>query len=122
MYSERLLLRVSAAEAGWDSVEPPTITGASGVVHRFAFLASRGSLKIGFDVYDEIDEIRVIQSYLKKLDTGASVALVCQRVHSERASKLAAEYGMAILEPDRAESYLASCCAILEGRVFRSEA
>ena len=50
MYSERLSLRISAERAGWDTVEPPTLAGASGVVQKFAFLAMKGPARVAFDI------------------------------------------------------------------------
>lgn len=109
MYFERLTLEVSATRAGWETIEPSTLRGASGVVHRFTFLASDGSARCGFDVYDEVDVIQVLRGYIKKLDTGTSVALVCLHgTPTQGAMTLAQQYGMRILGSGDIERFFSS--------------
>ena len=121
MYSERLSLRISAERAGWDTVEPPTLAGASGVVQKFAFLAMKGPAKVAFDIYeDNVDGVDVVRSYIKKVDTGATVVVISSSGgRSEVASRLAESYGMPILSPDEAQSYLSTRIIQLEERGSR---
>ena len=121
MYSEKLSLRVSAERAGWETVEPPTLAGASGVVQRFAFLAVKGPAKVAFDICEkDVDGIDVVRSYIKKVDTGATVVVISSGGRrSEIASRLAADYGMPILSPDEVGSYLSTRIIQLEERGLR---
>ena len=106
MFYERLSLEVGAEKAGWNVIESAAMRGASGVVHKFTFLASDGSSTCGFDAYDSITELHVLRSYIKKVDTGISVALVCLRgTSTEKARSLAEEYGMKILNEQDVESF-----------------
>jgi len=77
MELERLMLRVAATRAGLRVVEPPILTGRSGVPHRFSFLATDGSQSFAFDFYSTVGEVDLLASYVKMMDTGAFVQIVC---------------------------------------------
>ena len=107
MYYERLSLEVIAAKSHWQVVSPPTLTGRSGVTHRFDFVAMDGKDKLVFDICERLSETDVIKTFIKKLDTGASAYIVClTEKMTEGAGKLAEEYGMKILHSDNIESAL----------------
>jgi hypothetical protein len=101
MALEKLALGVAADRAGLKSVVPATMKGASGTDHRFGFLATDGSTSFAFDIYDEVGEVEVLRSFLKKFDTGAVSQIVCLRgAPSSGAERLAEEYGIRILSPE----------------------
>lgn len=98
MYTERLLLEVEASRLGWNVVKPPVVTGRSGVVHSFSFLATSGKMRYGFDVYDEVTEIQVINSFIKGFDTDVSVQIISSEGRAtQSAKKLATEYRIKVL-------------------------
>jgi hypothetical protein len=100
MYYELLALEVNATIAGLDIHKPPFIQGKSGVLHRFNFLASEGNRNYGFDICSEADEVAILRSFAKKLDTGAETFIVCLSGRaSPDAGGLAASYGIEILTP-----------------------
>jgi len=105
LYTERLSLEVFAAKSHWQVVNPPTLTGRSGITHRFDFVALDGKNSLVFDISEQLSETDVIKTYIKKLDTGASAYIVCLTGKiTERADKLAAEYGLKVLHSDNMES------------------
>ena len=105
MYYERLSLEVMATKLHWQIVSPPTLTGRSGITHRFDFLAMDGENQLAFDICEQLSETDVIKTYTKKLDTGASTYIVCPTEKiSEGAGKLIAEYGLKVLRSDNIES------------------
>ena len=53
-----------------------------------------------FDIYDEVTEIEVLKSYIKKIDTGYAVSLVSGGRVGPLGSSLAKEYGMAVVAPN----------------------
>lgn len=100
MYYEKLALEVGATVAGFEVMKPPTLMGASGVMHRFSFAAAEGDTVYGFDIYDDVGEIDIIKSYIKKMDTGARVFVVCLRGRpGPQAVELARNYDLEILGP-----------------------
>ncbi|HME18911.1 MAG TPA: hypothetical protein VKF15_04160 [Nitrososphaerales archaeon] len=98
---ERLELRVAAAKARLHVVDPPLLTGRSGVTHRFSFLASDESGSFGFDFYDTVGEIELLKSAIKKFDTGALIQVVCLKgVPTPEADLLAKDLEIRILSPE----------------------
>lgn len=64
-----------------------------------------GQESLAFDIFERLGETDVIRTYIKKLDTGASVYIVClNEKMTVGASKLASEYGLKVLPPDAIES------------------
>jgi len=120
LYAERLTLEVEAARLGWTVVKPPRVRGTSGVEHSFSFLATSGSIRYAFDVYDEVTEVEVLKSYSRKFDTGAIVNLVSSRgTISPEAQNLAKEYGMKILRSDEIAPFFRS--ALISNNAEQSE-
>jgi hypothetical protein len=100
MYYEQLALEVGATVAGFHVAKPPILAGDSGVEHRFSFLAFDGERPYAFDVYDEVGQIELIRTYVKKMDTGANTVIVCLRgMPRDEAKELASFYGLAVLGP-----------------------
>jgi hypothetical protein len=77
MELERLMVKVAATRAGLQIVEPPTLVGRSGATHTFSFLATDGLRSFAFDFYDRVGEIDLLSSYVKMMDTGVVVHIVC---------------------------------------------
>jgi len=100
MYYERLALEVGATVAGLEVVKPPRITGESGIEHKFFFVAKNDSVTYAFDVYTDVNEAEILRTYVKKMDTGANVYVVCLsgRPRAE-AKELARNYGIDVLNP-----------------------
>ena len=97
MSVEKLLLEVGSKKAGLDVIKPPALRGASGVEHKFSFLC-RGSSKVAVDIYEDITEIEVIKTFVKRVDTGAQAHLVWTGERCTASARdLAAEYGMQIM-------------------------
>lgn len=106
MYTERLLLQVEASRVGWNVITPPVVKGASGASHPFSFLASSGNLRYGFDIYEKVSEVEVLKSYIKELDTKASVQIVTPgNAVSEGARRLARDYGIKVLAENEVHSF-----------------
>jgi hypothetical protein len=105
LYYEKLSLEIIAAKSHWQIVTPPTLTGCSGVTHRFDFVATDGQRTLVFDVCERLSETDVIKTYVKKIDTGASAYIFCpdEKV-AEGAGRLASEYGLEVLRFDDIES------------------
>ena len=90
-----------ATKFNWLTKSPPTLTGNTGITHRFDFVALEGEKHITFDIYEQLGEIEVLRTFIKKLDTGASTYIVCLSDNiTEQARKLAANYGLKILQGD----------------------
>ncbi|HYC12404.1 MAG TPA: hypothetical protein VEC02_07100 [Nitrososphaerales archaeon] len=79
MELERLMVKVAATRAGLQVVEPPTLVGRSGATHTFSFLATDGFQSFAFDFYDRVGEVDLLSSYVKMMDTGVPVHIVCFR-------------------------------------------
>ena len=102
MYYEKLALEVGATVAGFSVVKPAVIRGASGVEHRFTFVAADGSQFYAFDVCREAGEIEVLRAYVKKMDTGARTFLICLSGRAVgEAKEMARDYGIEILNPSQ---------------------
>lgn len=100
LYYEKLALEVGATVAGFDVVKPAVLTGASGVVHSFTFVAAEGSTTYAFDVYREVGEVEMIRTYIKKMDTGARTLVVCLSGKPKaEALRMADCYGIELLGP-----------------------
>ena len=77
MELERLMVKVAATKAGLQVIEPPILTGRSGATHTFSFLATDGFQSFAFDFYDKVGEVDLLSSYVKMMDTGVLVHIVC---------------------------------------------
>lgn len=100
MYFEGLAVEIYATMGGLEAVKPPRIRGASGVEHRFSFLASHEGRSFGFEIAPEVGEIEVLKVYAKQLDTGVKAYLVCLKGKpTPSGAELANEYGIRILSP-----------------------
>jgi hypothetical protein len=77
MELERLMVRVAATKAGLQVIDPPVMTGRSGSTHKFSFLATDGFRTYAFDFYDRVGEVDLLASYVKMMDTGVLVHIVC---------------------------------------------
>jgi hypothetical protein len=98
MFTEKLGLEIQAANRGLAPVKPAATRGASGIVHSFSFVAQGGGVTYCFDIYDDVTEVEVLKTYIKKVDTGYAVNLVSTTGRVSRLGiVLAREYGMAIL-------------------------
>lgn len=98
-----------AQKSGLRIVRPPSLEGRSGVSHRFSLLTRKGSEEVAFDLYDRVDDVELLRSYLKGYDTGAVVRVVStESPPTEKAISLAKELRVGILTADSAESLLGS--------------
>jgi len=100
MELERLMVKVAATKAGLQVVEPPTLTGRSGATHMFSFLATDGFQSFAFDFYDRVREVDLLSSYVKMMDTGVLIHIVC--FHGDPSIEAvggAKDYGIKILRP-----------------------
>lgn len=94
-----------AAKAHWQIVSPPTLTGRSGVTHRFDFVATAGQERLVFDIFERLSETDVIKTYVKKLDTGASAYIIYNaKSMTEGTGRLVSEYDLKVLHSDNIES------------------
>ena len=100
MFYERLALEVNARVAGLEVIKPAVVRGVSEVGHRFTFLAADGAKMLGFDIFQEVTEIEVLRSFVKTIDTGATVFLICLSGRPKpAAAAMAKGYGIEILTP-----------------------
>ena len=100
MYYEELALEVGARIAGLKVLKPPVLRGKSGVEHRFSFLAADDNTSFGFDVWQNVNEIEVLRTFIKKLDTGVQALIVSLSGRpSPEGKKLVASYGIEVLSP-----------------------
>ena len=100
MYYERLALEVGANVAGFEVLKPPRMRGASGVEHSFTFVAVDGEDTYAFDVCNEVGEVEMIRTYVKKMDTGAKTFVICLSGRPKpEAQELANCYGIEVLGP-----------------------
>jgi hypothetical protein len=108
MFTEKLSLEVEARRSGLEVVVPPVAIGKSGVEHSFSFMASSGALRYAFDIREKVNEMDVIGTYVKKLDTGVVANMVCTSgMTGETAKKLAGEYGMSVLKESELANFFA---------------
>ena len=106
MNFESLALEIHATKAGFEVIKPPRCRGTSGVDHRFSFVASDGKHVYAFDLCQDVGEVEVIRAFLKKIDTGTNVSLVCLRGRpSEEGLNLAKSYDLRILTPADIEPF-----------------
>ncbi len=112
MYYEKLALEVGATVAGFDVVKPPRLTGASGVEHKFTFVATDGSQKFAFDVYPEVGQVEILRAYVKKMDTEARMFVVCLsgRPNAE-AREMSRCYDIDIIGPKEVGDFFSSLIA-----------
>ncbi len=116
MYYEKLALEVGATVAGYEVVKPPVVKGTSGVDHRFTFIAKEGSKVVSFDVYQEVGEVEILRTYLKKMDTGAEAYVVClSGTPKGKAKELSDCYGIQILGPREVGEFFTTRIAELIG-------
>ena len=100
MYYEKLALEVGATVAGYEVAKPPFIRGASGIDQKFTFVATEGDKNLAFDIYNDVGEVEILRTYVKKMDTGAEAFVVClSGKPKERAKELSENYGIKILGP-----------------------
>ena len=100
MYYEKLALEVGATVAGFDVVKPAVVRGASGVEHRFTFVAADGPEVYAFDVCSQVGQGEILRTYVKKMDTGARTFVVCLSGRPDaQAKELARIYGIDVLSP-----------------------
>jgi hypothetical protein len=100
VYYEELALEVNATIAGLEVTKPPVLRGKSGIEHRFAFLATDGRARYGFDVCPQVGEVEILRAFVKKMDTAVEAFVVCLSGRPEAESKeLAAKYGIKVLTP-----------------------
>ena len=91
---------------GMKAHAPAAIVGRSGVKHEFAFalVPDSGKAKIVVDTelsVKDVDEMKVLKFYVKVFDVGPEKAVLCVSPKlGERASTLAKEYGITVLEDD----------------------
>ena len=118
MYYEKLALEVGATVAGYEVVRPPVITGASGTEHKFTLVAAEGQKMLAFDIYQDVGEVEILRSYIKKMDTGADVFIIClSGKPRDRASDLSANYGVRVLGPREIGDFFTSRITKLVGAV-----
>jgi hypothetical protein len=109
--SEKRDLEIVAAKSHWQEVNPPVLTGASGIPHRFNFVFKDGPDSLVFDIFDsdqknrDLNGIDVMNTYIKTHDIGASAFIICPpEKTTEEARRFAAEYrphGIEIIPHDR---------------------
>ncbi len=112
MYYEKLALEVGATVAGFEVVKPPLIAGASGVEHRFTFVAADGDQKYAFDVYPEVGQVEILRAYVKKMDTEAKLFVVCLSGRpSPEAREMSDCYGVDIIGPKEVGDFFSGLIA-----------
>jgi hypothetical protein len=85
---------------------PASIVGKSGVKHEFAFALMPDATKAKVVVDTElsvkdVDEMKVLKFYVKVFDVNSEKAILCVSPKlNERASTLAREYGISVLEDE----------------------
>lgn len=108
MEFEKLALEVRAHFAGLSVIKPPFVVGSSGVRHRFTFLVSGGPELFAFDLYEQVGVVEVIQTFVKRLDTGATACIINLggKIDGETL-QLASVYGMGIINPEEIRNLFA---------------
>ena len=116
LYYEKLALEVGATVAGYEVTKPARVLGASGVEQKFDFLAAEGDKKYAFDIYNDVGEVEVIRTYVKKMDTGVETFIVCLSGRpKEKAKDLSENYGIQILGPKEVGDFFTRWIAQLIG-------
>jgi hypothetical protein len=101
MEYEALALEVGARSVGMKVVKPPIVSGETGVDHKFTFVAEADGEKYAFDLYEDVGEVEVLRTYIKKFDTGAVTTIVCMKhIPTDGAIALAREYGIRLLSKE----------------------
>jgi predicted RecB family endonuclease len=109
MYYEKLALEVGATVAGLDVIKPAVVRGESGLEQRFTFVASDRRDTYAFDVYNDVGEVEILRTYIKKMDTGANAFVVCLSGRPDaKAKELARNYGIAVLSPMEVGDFFSS--------------
>ncbi len=105
MYFETLALEIYAAKAGWEVIKPARAMGTSGVEHKFSFLVTKHGHICAIDLYKEVGQVEVLRTFLKEMDTKATVLLVCLSGRpTAEGMDLAKEYGFRIMGPGDIQS------------------
>jgi len=100
MYFEILSLEAYATKAGLEVIKPARVKGRSGVELKFSFLAADKERLYAFELCPEVGQLEVLRTFIKRMDTGVTVTLVCLRGRpSEEGMKLAREYNIRVLSP-----------------------
>jgi predicted RecB family endonuclease len=122
MYYEKLALEVGATVAGFNVVKPAVIRGASGLDQRFTFVASDGPDTYAFDVSTEVGQREILQTYIKKMDTGAEVFAVCLSGKPKpEAREMAQHYGIEVLGPKEVGDFFSNRIALQVSFARRSK-
>jgi hypothetical protein len=109
MYYEKLALEVGATVAGLKVIKPALITGESGVVQKFTFVAGDGSEMYAFDLYPKISEVELLRTYVKKMDTGAKTYVVSLSGRAEtEMARMAENFGIEILGPSEVGDFFSN--------------
>jgi hypothetical protein len=94
------------SKRGTKACAPATIVGKSGVKHEFAFalMPDSGKARVVLDTelsVKDVDEMKVLKFYVKVFDVDTEKAILCVSPRlNERATALAKEYGIAVLEDE----------------------
>jgi hypothetical protein len=94
------------SKKGMQAQSPALIMGKSGVRHEFAFAVLKDSGKTSVVVdtelsVKEVDEMKVLKFYVKVFDVSPEKAILCVSPRlAERASTLAKEYGLTVVEDE----------------------
>jgi hypothetical protein len=76
------------------------VVGKSGVEHVFDIVAEAdGGGMHAYVLAEELDELHLLACYLKQLDTGLPITIVCSSEPSARCRKLAEDYSLKIIVP-----------------------
>ena len=109
MYYEKLALEVGATVAGLTVVKPSVVRGASGIDQKFTFVASDGSTNYCFDLNQDVGQVVILWTYVKKMDTGAEAfAVSLSGSPKAEAKELAKFYGIDILSPSEVGDYFSN--------------
>jgi len=102
-------LEIYADRAGWTAV-PPFHMGKSGNCEKFKFLAMDGTYYCGFDIYENVREEDVRETYRKKKETGVYTVII--NLHgetAERVARLADDLGISILSREELKTFFLLC-------------
>jgi hypothetical protein len=96
----------SLSDSGRKATSPALLTGKSGVAHEFAFAvkSEEGKTKFVVDAelsVKEVNEMKVLAFFVKVFDVSPEHSILCVSPHlSDRASALAKEYHITVLQND----------------------
>jgi len=111
----------SLAKKGVRAQAPAAIVGKSGVKHEFAFavVPESGNPKVVVDTelsVKDVDEMKVLKFYVKVFDVSPEKAVLCVTPRlGERASTLAKEYGIVVLENDTPRKLIPMAAQVVNG-------